>query len=131
MLSIGQGWPQRLQEGPELVRYWLPLWSVLIWSGNTVVTKAAVGRHLAWFDVLIPVAAGISGAVAVGGAATFRQRAIVFDYWLKLATFYQSLTYEAAKTTSATNIGVIVALMPLFSTVLAACSHRKGCRSSA
>ncbi|WFU08032.1 DMT family transporter [Rhizobium sp. CB3090] len=103
-----------------------PLCTVLIWSGNTVVTKAASGvispgsisfyRWLLAFLVLLPF---------VGGAA-WQNRALLKQYWLKLATLgalgmviYQSLAYEAAKTTSAVNMGVIVALMPLLSTLLA------------
>ncbi|MBB4566289.1 DMT family transporter [Rhizobium leucaenae] len=103
-----------------------PLCTVLIWSGNTVVTKAAAGvispgsisfyRWLLAFLVLLPFV----------GRAAWQNRALLKQYWLKLATLgalgmviYQSLAYEAAKTTSAVNMGVIVALMPLLSTLLA------------
>ncbi|ACM27488.1 DMT family transporter [Rhizobium rhizogenes] len=103
-----------------------PLLTVLIWSGNTVVTKAAAGvispgsisfyRWLLAFLILLPFV----------GPAAWRNRALLNQYWLKIATLgalgmviYQSLAYEAAKTTSAVNMGVIVALMPLLSTLLA------------
>ncbi|AYG60209.1 DMT family transporter [Rhizobium jaguaris] len=103
-----------------------PLCTVLIWSGNTIVTKAASGvispgsisfyRWLLAFVVLLPFL----------GRAAWRNRALVKQYWLKLATLgalgmviYQSLAYEAAKTTSAVNMGVMLALMPLLSTLLA------------
>ncbi|MQB42125.1 DMT family transporter [Rhizobium sp. ICMP 5592] len=103
-----------------------PLLTVLIWSGNTVVTKAAAGvispgsisfyRWLLAFLILLPFI----------GPAAWRNRALLGQYWLKIATLgalgmviYQSLAYEAAKTTSAVNMGVIVALMPLLSTLLA------------
>ncbi|MEZ2220164.1 DMT family transporter [Rhizobium sp. RCC_161_2] len=103
-----------------------PLLTVLIWSGNTVVTKAAAGvispgsisfyRWLLAFLILLPFV----------GPAAWRNRAILSQYWLKIATLgalgmviYQTLAYEAAKTTSAVNMGVIVALMPLLSTLLA------------
>ncbi len=103
-----------------------PLLTVLIWSGNTVVTKASAGvispgsisfyRWLLAFVVLLPFI----------GRAAWRNRAQLREHWLKLATLgalgmviYQSLAYEAAKTTSAVNMGVMIALMPLLSTVLA------------
>ncbi len=103
-----------------------PLLTVLIWSGNTVVTKASAGvispgsisfyRWLLAFIVLLPFV----------GRAAWRNRALIREYWLKLAilgalgmVIYQSLAYEAAKTTSAVNMGVIVALMPLLSTFFA------------
>jgi drug/metabolite transporter (DMT)-like permease len=103
-----------------------PLFTVLVWSGNTIVTKAAAGvispgsisfyRWLLAFLVLLPIV----------GPAAWRNRAAVGRYWPKLATLgalgmviYQSLAYEAAKTTSAVNMGVMLALMPLMSTLLA------------
>jgi len=103
-----------------------PLLTVFIWSGNTVVTKAAAGvispgsisfyRWLLAFLVLLPFV----------GRATWANRALLKQHWPKLATLgalgmviYQSLAYEAARTTSAVNMGVIAALMPLLSTVLA------------
>ncbi|MGG6897379.1 MULTISPECIES: DMT family transporter [Rhizobium] len=103
-----------------------PLLTVLIWSGNTVVTKASAGvispgsisfyRWLLAFVVLLPFV----------GRTAWRNRAALREHWLKLATLgalgmviYQSLAYEAAKTTSAVNMGVMVALMPLMSTLLA------------
>ncbi|AYG67118.1 MULTISPECIES: DMT family transporter [unclassified Rhizobium] len=103
-----------------------PLLTVLIWSGNTVVTKASAGvispgsisfyRWLLAFLVLLPFV----------GRAVWRNRALLRQHWLKLATLgalgmviYQSLAYEAAKTTSAVNMGVMIALMPLLSTIFA------------
>ncbi|MDE1996511.1 MAG: DMT family transporter, partial [Rhizobiaceae bacterium] len=103
-----------------------PLCTVLIWSGNTIVTKAASGvispgsisfyRWLLAFLVLLPFV----------GRAAWRNRGLLAQYWLKLATLgalgmviYQSLAYESAKTTSAVNMGVMLALMPLLSTLLA------------
>jgi drug/metabolite transporter (DMT)-like permease len=105
-----------------------PLLAVLIWTGNTLVTKAASAaiepgaiafyRWLLAGMVLTPFAAG----------AVWRQRAVVRAHWKKLAVLgclgmamYQGLAYEAAKTTSAVNMGLIVALMPLISAMLASC----------
>jgi drug/metabolite transporter (DMT)-like permease len=103
-----------------------PLGAVLIWSGNTIVTKAAAVaidpgsiafyRWLLAFLVLTPFV----------GRAVWGYRAIVMSHWSKLALLgtlgmatYQGLAYEAARTTSAINMGVIVALMPLLSSLLA------------
>ncbi|MFB2562617.1 DMT family transporter [Rhizobium sp. IMFF44] len=103
-----------------------PLLTVLIWSGNTVVTKASAGvispgsisfyRWLLAFIVLLPFV----------GRAAWGNRALLREHWLKLAilgalgmVIYQSLAYEAAKTTSAVNMGVMLALMPLLSTFFA------------
>jgi drug/metabolite transporter (DMT)-like permease len=103
-----------------------PLATVLIWSGNTIVTKAAYSvispgsisfyRWLIAFLVLLPFV----------GPAAWRHRKIVARYWSRLAALgvlgmvtYQCLAYEAAKTTTAVNMGVIQALMPLLATLFA------------
>lgn len=103
-----------------------PLATVAIWSGNTVVTKAAYGviapgsiafyRYIIALLVLLPIV----------GPGVWRSRAVAIKYWKKLATLgalgmvtYQTLAYFAAATTTAVNMGVILALMPLCSTLLA------------
>jgi drug/metabolite transporter (DMT)-like permease len=103
-----------------------PLLAVLIWTGNTLVTKMAAGaiepaaitfyRWLLAGTVLTPFVL----------RAVWQQRAVVLAHWPKLAFLgllgmgmYQGLAYEAAKTTSAINMGVVVALMPLMSALLA------------
>jgi len=103
-----------------------PLATVLIWSGNVVVTEAASGviapgsiafyRWLIAFLVLLPFL----------GRAAWQNRAAAARHWLQLAVLgalgmvvYQSLAYEAAKTTTAVNMGVMLALMPLMSAALA------------
>jgi len=103
-----------------------PLAAVAIWTGNTLVTKAAVGviapasitlyRWALAFLVLTPFVA----------RQAWQHRAIIRERWHQLALLgclasaaYQGLAYEAAKTTSAVNMSVIVAMMPLFSALLA------------
>lgn len=103
-----------------------PLLTVLIWSGNVIVTEAAAGvispgsisfyRWALAFICLLPF---------VGGSA-WKNRAVLARYWWKLAclgalgmVIYQSIAYEAAKTTTAVNMGVMLALMPLLSALLA------------
>lgn len=103
-----------------------PLATVIIWSGNTVVTKAAWGliapgsiafyRWVIAFLVLLPIV----------GLPAWRARATALPYWKKLAGLgalgmvaYQTLAYFAAASTTAVNMGVILALMPLCSALLA------------
>ena len=103
-----------------------PLWAVLIWTGNTLVTKAAAAviapssiafyRWLLAFLVLTPFL----------GRAAWKQRALLAQHWRELALLgglgmgaYQGMAYVAAKSTTAINMGVIVALMPLVSALLA------------
>ncbi len=103
-----------------------PVLTMLIWAGNTVVTKAASGviepASIAFYRWLIAFLV----LLAIFGPAAWRQRTVMRRHWYKLAilgllgmVIYQSLAYEAAKTTSAVNMGVLVALMPLVSTLLA------------
>ncbi len=103
-----------------------PLLAVLVWTGNTLVTKAAaVAIEPAAITFYRWLLAGLVLTPFVL-RSVWRQRAIVTAHWPKLAFLgclgmgmYQGLAYEAAKTTSAINMGVVVALMPLISALLA------------
>lgn len=102
-----------------------PLLAVFIWTGNTLVTKAAAG-------LIAPSAMTFYRWLLAGLVLTpfvlpavWRQRAIVVAHLPKLTLLgclgmglYQGLAYQAAHTTSAINMGVIVALMPLMSALL-------------
>ncbi len=100
--------------------------TTLIWSGNTVVTKAAAGvispgsigfyRWVIAFFVLLPFTA----------RTVWRHREEALRQWWKLAglaalgmVIYQSLAYVAASTTSAVNMGVLQGLTPLIATLAA------------
>lgn len=117
----------RMAEQPGAVNFSIfPLLAVLIWTGNTLVTKLAS-------TVVEPAAITFYRWLLAGLVLTpfllrsvWRQRAIVAAHWPKLAflgflgmAMYQGLAYEAAKSTSATNMGIVVALMPLLSALLA------------
>ena len=100
--------------------------TTVLWSINTVVTKAAAGvispgsigfyRWLIAFVVLLPFTA----------RAVWRHREETVRQWWKLAVLaalgmviYQSLAYVAAATTSAVNMGVLQGLTPLIATIAA------------
>jgi len=120
-LPLASAVPVRSSAWPALL---LPLLTVLIWSGNTIVTRSAASviapssisfyRWLCALLVLLPVI----------GPSAWRRRAAARGHWGQLVVLaalgmviYQSLAYQAARTTTAMNMGVIVALSP----VLAAC----------
>ncbi|MFF7708187.1 EamA family transporter [Pseudomonas sp. NPDC007930] len=110
---------------PLGVLSFFPLFTVVIWSGNTLVTKLSAGligpasitfyRWLLAFVLLLPFTA----------AGLWRARAQVREHWPKLAALgvlgmviYQGLAYYAAHSTSATNMGILLALSPLCSALL-------------
>ncbi|MEA1677461.1 DMT family transporter [Nitrospirillum sp. BR 11163] len=104
-----------------------PLLAVLIWTGNNLVTKASAGaippsviafdRWLLAFVLLTPF--------CLRGAWT--RRAVIRQHLPQIAVLgllgmalYQGLAYYAAASTSATNIGIFVALVPLLTLALSA-----------
>jgi drug/metabolite transporter (DMT)-like permease len=103
-----------------------PLAAVLIYSGNAIVTKAAATAidpasiaFYRWLFALVVLTPFV-------GPSVWRQRSVVLRYWPKLALLgvlgmatYQGLAYEAARTTTAVNMGVMLALIPLLSALLA------------
>ncbi|GHD21089.1 DMT family transporter [Tianweitania populi] len=103
-----------------------PLATVLIWSGNAIVTKAAAGvvapsaiAFYRWALALIVLAPFVAPAAWSNRAAAKAVWGKLFIGGLLGMVIYQCLAYVAAETTTAINMGVILALMPLFSTLLA------------
>ena len=99
----------------------LPLLAVLIWSLNITVTRYVVDyispvsisfyRWLVAFLVLTPFML----------AKVWRERQLVLQHWKQLAVLaafgmvlYQGLGYSAAHYTTATNMGIINAFIPIF-----------------
>lgn len=113
--------------------YAFPLLAVIFWAGNTVVNKLAVG-------VIFPAEIGfyrwLFAAVILTPLLlrpTLRSWPVVKENLGKIfvlgvlgMAIYQSLAYFAAPKTSATNMGIVLALMPLMSLILAilALGHR-------
>lgn len=108
------------------MNYAFPLLAILIWAGNTVVNKLAVGA-------IFPAEIGFYRWVLAGLLlspfllrAVLRNRAAIRPHLGKIIILgvlgmavYQSLAYFAAAITSATNMGIILSLMPLMSLTLA------------
>ena len=99
----------------------LPLIAVFIWSLNTTVTRYVVDyispvsisfyRWLIAFVILTPFMLH----------TVWKQRALIIQHWQQLAVLsafgmvlYQGLGYTAAHYTSATNMGIINAFIPVF-----------------
>ncbi|QFU02819.1 EamA-like transporter family protein [Halomonas sp. THAF5a] len=104
-----------------------PLGAVLIWSGNMTINQLTVGtiapssiaflRWLLAFAVLTPFLL----------PAAWRHRTTLRREWPKLSVLgllgmglWQGLAYVAAETTSATNMGILAAMVPLLTVLLSA-----------
>ncbi len=104
------------------MQYAYPLLAIFIWAGNTVVNKLAVG-------VIFPTEIGFYRWLLAALLFTPFMLKPVFAHWSlirpnlgKIAVLgvmgmvvYQSLAYYAATLTTATNMGIILSLMPLMS----------------
>ena len=121
--------PRSVGGRPEVglpLAYLAAMATIVMWSGNTIVTKSAASviepasiafyRWLLAFTVMTPFL----------GAAVWASRAIVAANGVRLASLgilgmatYQGLAYQAAKSTTAVNMGIIIALMPLLTSLLA------------
>lgn len=102
------------------MNYLFPLAAVLIWSGNNVVNRLAVG-------VLFPAEIGFYRWLLAGVVLTpflalplWRRRQEVRPHLARIVVLgllgmvvYQTLAYYAATLTTATNMGIILSLMPL------------------
>ncbi|MET1026445.1 MAG: DMT family transporter [Dongiaceae bacterium] len=109
-----------------MMRYYsLPFLAVLIWSGNTVVTRLSAGviapGAIAFYRWLL-AALLLTPFLLV---PVWRNRRAIRPHLLKLAilallgmVMYQGLAYVAAKSTPATNMGIILSLVPLITMAL-------------
>src|SRR5471030_3108249 len=107
------------------MQYLFPLVAILIWSGNTVVYKLAVG-------VIFPAEIGFYRWFLAGLLFTpFMLKGVIANWSMirpnlgKIFTLgvlgmacYQSLAYFAATMTTATNMGIIQSLMPVMGLTL-------------
>lgn len=104
-----------------------PLGAVLIWSGNMTINQLTVGAiapssiaFLRWLLALLVLTPFLL-------PAAWRHRQTIRREWAKLAILgllgmglWQGLAYVAAETTSATNMGILAAMVPLLTVLLSA-----------
>ncbi|NWA00525.1 DMT family transporter [Pseudomonas gingeri] len=108
------------------MQYAFPLLAIFIWAGNTVVNKMAVGSifpaeigFYRWLlAALLFTPFMLRPVIANWGAIRPHVGKIAVLGVLGMAV-YQSLAYYAATLTTATNMGIILSLMPLMSLALA------------
>ncbi|MBD3896326.1 DMT family transporter [Halomonas sp. ML-15] len=110
-----------------LLYFLAPLGAVLIWSGNMTINQLTVGAiapssiaFLRWVLALAVLTPFVLPAV-------WRHRQALKREWPKLAflgllgmAMWQGLAYVAAETTSATNMGILAATVPLLTVLLSA-----------
>ncbi|MDR5900004.1 DMT family transporter [Halomonas vilamensis] len=110
-----------------LIYFLPPLATVLIWSGNMTINQLTVGTiapssiaFLRWLLALLVLTPFVL-------PAAWRFRADIRREWPKLAVLgmlgmglWQGLAYVAAETTSATNMGILAAMVPLLTVLLSA-----------
>ncbi|MBF5014567.1 DMT family transporter [Burkholderia pseudomultivorans] len=102
-----------------------PFCAIALWAGNVVVSKLSATTidpsAITFYRLLLAVA--LMSVFTLRGA--WRNRAQLGAHLPKLAVLgflamalFQSLSYEAAKTTTATNMAIITALVPLLTMAL-------------
>ncbi|MBN3846574.1 DMT family transporter [Paraburkholderia sp. Ac-20342] len=101
-----------------------PFVAILLWAGNVIVSKLSAHTidpsAITFYRLLLAVA--LMSVFMLKPA--WRNRAAIVPQLPKLAVLgflalalFQSLSYEAAKTTTATNMSIITALVPLMTMV--------------
>lgn len=108
------------------MNYLLPLFTVIIWGGNTIVNIVSVSliepsaiSFFRWFLAMLILTPFCLPSV-------IKARKVIRPYLAKLAVLgllgmvlNQSLAYYASLTTSATNMSLIISLVPLLSIFIA------------
>ena len=104
-----------------------PLATVVIWSGNMTINQLSVGAiapsSIAFLRWLLALAVMTPFVLPVA----LRHRDEIHRQWPKLALLgllgmglWQGLAYVAAETTTATNMGILAAMVPLLTVLLSA-----------
>ena len=116
--------------------HFAPFCAVVIWTGNTLVSKTAVGVIAPESITLYRVALAWLLIAPFVGPKAWQARAVIHKHWWQFVilgglgtTIYQFLSYLAVHTTTAVNSGVIQALIPLFATMFAAAIARETVRA--
>lgn len=105
--------------------YLYPLLAILFWSGNVIVSKMASHQisPIAMTCYRLILALAVMATFVL--IPTWRNRHTIFQYWKHLAlggflsvSLFQFLSYQAAATTTATNMAIVTALIPLITIIL-------------
>ncbi|WP_218191657.1 MULTISPECIES: DMT family transporter [unclassified Pseudomonas] len=109
-----------------------PLFTVVLWAGNTLVTKLSAGLIAPASITFYRWALALLLLLPFTAAGLWRERRSVRRHWPQLAALgllgmviYQGLAYSAAQSTSATNMGILIALSPLMSALLSSLLARE------
>ncbi len=104
-----------------------PLGAVLIWSGNMTINQLTVGAIAPSSIAFLRWVLALAVLTPFLLPAAWRHRHTIRREWAKLATLgllgmglWQGLAYVAAETTSATNMGILAAMVPLLTVLLSA-----------
>lgn len=102
-----------------------PLFAILFWAGNVVVSKMAshnISPVAITFYRLVLALAVMSTFILI---PVWKNRHTIQLYWKQLAlggflsvSLFQFLSYQAAATTTATNMAIVTALIPLLTMIL-------------
>ncbi|AXY59051.1 DMT family transporter [Acinetobacter sp. WCHAc010052] len=102
-----------------------PLLAILFWAGNVVVSKMAshaISPVAITFYRLVLALTVMSTFVLI---PAWKNRQMIIRYWKQLAvggflsvSLFQWLSYQAASTTTATNMAVVTALIPLLTLLI-------------
>ena len=102
-----------------------PLLAILFWSGNVVVSKMAshsISPVAITFYRLVLALAVMSTFILI---PVWKNRQVISLHWKKLAlggflsvSLFQFLSYQAANTTTATNMAIVTTLIPLLTLIL-------------
>lgn len=102
-----------------------PFIAIVLWAGNVIVSKLSASTihpsAITFYRLLLAVSL-MSCFLLI---PAWRNRRIIFQHWVKLAflgflsmALYQSLSYLAAESTTATNMAIVTALTPLLTMFL-------------
>ncbi|MGR2739158.1 DMT family transporter [Billgrantia sp. Q4P2] len=104
-----------------------PLGAVLIWSGNMTINQLTVGTIAPSSIAFLRWVLALAVLTPFVLPAAWRHRHAIRREWPKLAILgllgmglWQGLAYVAAETTSATNMGILAAMVPLLTVLLSA-----------
>ncbi|MDZ7851193.1 MAG: DMT family transporter [Halomonas sp.] len=104
-----------------------PLGAVLIWSGNMTINQLTVGAIAPSSIAFLRWMLALAVLTPFLAPAAWKHRATIRREWPKIAVLgllgmglWQGLAYVAAETTSATNMGILAAMVPLLTVLLSA-----------